>query len=104
KARPTVIFAYTIKGYGLEIAGRPLNHSAQLSGEQIDRLRVAGGLDGATEWDRFPETSAEGQLIAAAAARLRRDPSPPPSRVAVPERLSPRDTAKTSTQAAFGRI
>ena len=28
--RPTVIFAYTIKGYGLEIAGRPPNHSALL--------------------------------------------------------------------------
>src|SRR5262249_42499805 len=54
-SRPTVIFAYTIKGYGLEIAGRPLNHSAQLSGEQIDRLRAAGGLDSANEWDRFPE-------------------------------------------------
>ena len=41
--RPTVIFAYTIKGYGLEIAGRPQNHSALLSGEQIDRLRARGG-------------------------------------------------------------
>ena len=35
--RPTVIFAYTIKGYGLPIAGRPLNHSALLTGAQIDR-------------------------------------------------------------------
>ena len=37
--RPTVVFAYTIKGYGLEIAGRPQNHSALLTGEQIDRFR-----------------------------------------------------------------
>ena len=41
--RPTVIFAYTIKGYGLEIAGRPQNHSALLSGEQIDGLRRSRG-------------------------------------------------------------
>ena len=39
--RPTVIFAYTIKGYGLEIAGRPQNHSALLDGEQIDGFRDA---------------------------------------------------------------
>ena len=43
--RPTVIFAYTIKGYGLEIAGRPQNHSALLDGEQIDRLRDDDGAD-----------------------------------------------------------
>jgi pyruvate dehydrogenase E1 component len=99
-----VIFAYTIKGYGLEIAGRPLNHSAQLSGEQIDRLRVATGLEPDGEWDRFPHASGAGRLIAAAAARLRRDAVPRPAPVAVPEQLSARDTAKTSTQAAFGRI
>jgi pyruvate dehydrogenase E1 component len=103
-SRPTVIFAYTIKGYGLEIAGRPLNHSAQLSGEQIDRLRVATGLEPETEWDRFPEASGEGRLIAAAATRLRREAVPRPAPVAVPEQLSARDTAKISTQAAFGRI
>jgi pyruvate dehydrogenase E1 component len=103
-SRPTVIFAYTIKGYGLEIAGRPLNHSAQLTGEQIDRLRVATGLELGREWDRFPDVSAEGQLIAAAAVRLRRDPTPRAAPVAVPQQLSTRDTAKISTQAAFGRI
>jgi len=102
--RPTVIFAYTIKGYGLEIAGRPLNHSAQLTGEQVDRLRAATGLDREGEWDRFAESSAEGRLIGAAAERLRREQVAHPVAVAVPERLSARDTARTSTQAAFGRI
>ena len=34
--RPSVVFAYTVKGWGLPIAGDPLNHSALLSGEQID--------------------------------------------------------------------
>ncbi len=48
---PTVIFAYTIKGFGLQIAGRPMNHSALLTGEQIGGLRDECGLDEATEWD-----------------------------------------------------
>ena len=38
--RPTVLFAYTMKGWGLPFAGDPLNHSALLSEEQIDALRT----------------------------------------------------------------
>ena len=34
--RPSVVFAYTVKGWGLPIAGNPRNHSALLTGEQID--------------------------------------------------------------------
>jgi pyruvate dehydrogenase E1 component len=101
--RPTVIFAYTIKGYGLEIAGRPHNHSALLDAEQIDRLRSSCGLTPETEWDAFAPQSREGRLLAAAAARLRRDGHRPAAAIAIPDRLSDRDGAKTSTQAAFGR-
>ena len=36
---PTVVFAYTIKGWGLPIAGHPMNHSALLTDEQIAELR-----------------------------------------------------------------
>src|SRR5207237_10277315 len=32
--RPAVLFAYTIKGFGLPIAGRPMNHSALLTALQ----------------------------------------------------------------------
>ena len=33
--RPTVIFAYTVKGYGLPSEGHPQNHSALLTGDQL---------------------------------------------------------------------
>ena len=102
--RPTVIFAYTIKGYGLEIAGRPQNHSALLSGEQVDRLRTEMSLTPDTEWDGFAPTSTEGRLLAAAAARLDRGERPLPAAIPVPETLSDRDPPRISTQAAFGRI
>jgi len=103
-ACPTVVFAYTIKGYGLEIAGRPQNHSALLSGEQIDRFRAASGVTVETEWDRFGADSPEGMLCAEAATRLDRGPRRPAAAIAVPERLSERDGPPISTQAAFGRI
>ena len=38
--RPSVVFAYTVKGWGLPIAGDPLNHAALLTGAQIDELRA----------------------------------------------------------------
>ena len=51
--RPSVVFAYTVKGWGLPIAGDPLNHAALLSAAQIDELRASIGLTVETEWDRF---------------------------------------------------
>jgi pyruvate dehydrogenase E1 component len=101
--RPTVLFAYTIKGYGLEIAGRPQNHSALLSGEQIDRFRGEVGLTAADEWDAFAPHTPEGRLLVEARARLDRGDVPAAELIAVPTVLSQRDPGRTSTQAAFGR-
>ncbi len=101
--RPTVIFAYTIKGYGLEIAGRPQNHSALLDKAQVDRLRASVGLTAATEWDTFPPDSREGRALAAARTRLDRGDRAAAATIPVPSTLSPRDSAPTSTQTAFGR-
>ncbi len=102
--RPTVIFAYTIKGYGLEIAGRPQNHSALLDAEQIDRLRSATGLTVETEWDGYAAETTEGRLLTEARRRLDRGDRNPAALVPVPATLSERDPATTSTQAAFGRV
>jgi pyruvate dehydrogenase E1 component len=102
--RPTVLFAYTIKGWRLPIAGRPLNHSALLTGEQVDELRAELGLTPEDEWDRFPEESPEGRLCARARARLERPPRAPAPRVPVPERTGTRHPARTSTQEAVGRL
>ena len=88
--RPTVIFAYTIKGYGLEIAGRPQNHSALLTRRRSTRLRAETGLTPETEWDAFGDDTREGALLAAARRRLDRRPRPPATQVEVPTTLSQR--------------
>ena len=36
-SRPTIILAYTIKGYGLAVEGHPQNHSALLTEAQLER-------------------------------------------------------------------
>jgi pyruvate dehydrogenase E1 component len=103
RAQPAVIFAYTIKGYGLDIAGRPQNHSALLTEEQIDSLRLSVGLTADTEWDRFPEGSPEAALLGQAAKRLERERRAPVSRIEVPRFLTDKDPQTISTQTAFGR-
>jgi pyruvate dehydrogenase E1 component len=97
-----VIFAYTIKGYGLEIAGRPQNHSALLDAAQVDALRASVGLTPETEWDRF-ESGPEAELLGAAAERLERPADGQAGSTPVPETLRTSAAGTVSTQAAFGR-
>jgi pyruvate dehydrogenase E1 component len=101
--RPTVVLAYTIKGYGLDIAGRPQNHSALLTPDQIDAFRAEVGLTPETEWNTFGTGSAEAQALVRARARLDREPHSRPQHIPTPQRLSDHDPPKASTQAAFGR-
>jgi len=74
--RPTVVFAYTIKGYGLPTEGHPANHSALLSHEQYRDLAITLGTAVDDPWRPFPAGGEEAQLCAAAARRLARPPVP----------------------------
>jgi pyruvate dehydrogenase E1 component len=102
--RPSVIFAYTIKAYGLATEGHPANHSALLSAAEWEALAAELGVDSADPWARFDEDSPEAALSAAAAARLRREPvaahEPPP----VPADVGRAHRGTASTQQAFGRF
>lgn len=102
--RPTVLFAYTVKGRGLVIEGHPSNHSAQLTGAQIEELAIASGIDSTRPWARFAPDSDEGRTCAEAASRLRREPVGSASIPALPTDLPWDYGAHTSTQAAFGRF
>jgi pyruvate dehydrogenase E1 component len=74
--RPTVVFAYTIKGYGLPTEGHPANHSALLSPEQYRDLAATLGADPDDPWRPFPPTSHEAVLCATTARLLARTPLP----------------------------
>src|SRR5438270_8032212 len=70
--RPTVVLAYTLKGYELPIEGHPQNHSALLTEAQLHELAAKLGVDPADPWATFEPGSAPAELLAAAAARLAR--------------------------------
>ncbi len=102
--RPSVVFAYTVKGWGLPMAGNPRNHSALLSGEQVDALRTESGLTPETEWDLPDPTTAAGQWVAQRSRHLQRAPRSPVLGVPVPEATGVRASKPVSTQEAFGRV
>ncbi|WP_174775437.1 transketolase-like TK C-terminal-containing protein [Cryobacterium frigoriphilum] len=101
--RPTVIFAYTVKGYGLPSAGHPQNHSNLLTPGQMDALAIDLGEDRQHPWQRFDTDSPAGRLCASVAAGLTREPvgaSVPPL---VPQDLGRTVVGTSSTQQALGR-
>ena len=101
--RPSVIFAYTVKGWGLPIAGNPRNHSALLQPTQIGEFRDSLGLTEQTEWDRFDASTAAGILCGQRREALRREPRTPAAPVFVPPATGSPGTRPVSTQETFGR-
>jgi pyruvate dehydrogenase E1 component len=103
---PTVVLAYTIKGWHLPFAGHPLNHSMLLNGDQIAALGAELGIAPGAEWERFTADSAPGRACQALAERLfAPEPRPDaPAAVAVPEAVLGAIPETTSTQDMFGRL
>ncbi|MCB0165285.1 MAG: pyruvate dehydrogenase, partial [Anaerolineae bacterium] len=105
--RPTIIFAYTIKGWELPIAGHPLNHSKLLTPAQMTALQKRLGIPAGQEWAPFDPASAAGQLCTQAAARLFSGRPTSPVMLSVndvPETLAIPTTGRLSTQQSFGRL
>jgi pyruvate dehydrogenase E1 component len=102
--RPTVIFAYTVKGYGLATKGHPQNHSALLTEAQMGELadRVGGDID--DPWRAFDAGSAAQELCADTARRLRRPETKPSAPPALPTDIGRTPSGTATTQAALGRV
>lgn len=101
--RPTVVIAYTLKGYGLAIEGHPQNHSALLTEDQLKELAGDLGVDPANPWQGFDPGSAPAELLRATAERLRRADHPTESAPDVLTDLGRTPHGIATTQAALGR-
>ncbi|WP_206497768.1 pyruvate dehydrogenase [Rhodococcus sp. KRD175] len=101
--RPTVIIAYTVKGFGLPTQGHPQNHSSLLTVDEYAALADTLGTDVGSPWGRFEDATAAGQLCADVAERLRREPVPVSAPPAVPTDIGRTPKGTATTQAALGR-
>ena len=102
KDRPSVVFAYTIKGWSLPTEGHPANHSALLNHEQYRELAAKLGEDPDDPFKPLDGPAAElCREVGARLARPRATAVPAPD---VPPDLGRKHTGKASTQQAFGRF
>ncbi len=106
--RPVCFICYTIKGFGLPLAGHKDNHAGLMTPAQVGELQQAMGVRGGHEWDLFEglkisEAELRGFLNAVPFAQSgrRRHEAPP---IAVPNSLALPSRSSASTQAGFGLI
>lgn len=106
--RPTCFIAYTIKGFGLPLAGHKDNHAGLMTKDQLATFRTSMAVGEGREWNFF-----EGLAVAEPDLRRFLDSVPFASkgrrrrhalRIPVPERLFAEAKGSVSTQIGFGRI
>ena len=105
--RPTVIFAYTIKGWRLPIAGDPHNHSKLLSTDEMSTLAEELTIPEDDPWPPFAADSAAERHCRAVARRLYPGPDRQPAGLSahqIPESIPIRTNGMLSTQQSFGQI
>jgi len=106
--RPTMFIAYTIKGYGLPLAGHKDNHSGMMNPLQIAQLREGLGIAEGAEWEPYgglgDNVAAELKAFIAQSPFASTPPEHMSEPVPIPARLPVPDGQEQSTQAAFGRI
>ena len=106
--RPTLFIAYTIKGFGLPLAGHKDNHSGMMNPAQIAGLRQSLGIAAGDEWEPWAglggNAAARLKAFVEASPLARRPAEPRAPAVPVPASLPVPDGAEQSTQAAFGRV
>jgi pyruvate dehydrogenase E1 component len=106
--RPTMFIAYTVKGYGLPLAGHKDNHSGMMNPAQIEQLRASMGVEVGQEWEPFAglggNSAARLRDFVAQSVLAKKPQEPDAPVIAVPERLSVPSGDVQSTQAAFGHV
>ena len=106
--RPVCFIAYTIKGFGLPLAGHKDNHSGLLTPTQMEAWQTTQGVRPGHEWDKFEGLKAPQAELERFLAEVpfiqkgtRRYAAP---QVPVPEKLAFPANPTMSTQQGFGLI
>lgn len=106
--RPVCFLAYTIKGFGLPLAGHKDNHAGLMTEKQMETFRQAMSIRTGSEWDHFEGLGADADALKAFLDAVpfkqegaRRLTAP---RVGTPDTLAAPAQAIASTQQGFGHI
>jgi len=105
---PTCFIAYTIKGFGLPLAGHKDNHAGLMNVEQMRQFKKQMGIDDGAEWERFAGLSLPRETLQRFLDRIPFATRYPrryeARRIDVPTSLPLQIERSMSTQEAFGKI
>jgi pyruvate dehydrogenase E1 component len=105
--RPVCFICYTVKGFGLPMAGHKDNHAGLMTPAQMETFRAAMSVRPGHEWDKFEGLSLPAETLEAFLKRVpfaQRKPQATAPQVAIPEKLPVAIAQSMSTQAGFGAI
>ena len=103
---PSVIFAYTLKGWMLPSIGDPQNHSVNLNPRQMEELRTSLGIAADQTTSRLSSDTPAGRLCLDTGYRLQLQKSEtfPPPKVDIPNGFGRTYSGSSSTQQVFGLV
>src|SRR3974377_826579 len=88
--KPTCFICYTVKGFGLPLAGHKDNHAGLMTPAQVESLRAAMNVRPGYEWHRFEGLAMEPNTLQTFLDRVpfaRRESGHKAPTVAVPDHL-----------------
>jgi pyruvate dehydrogenase E1 component len=106
--KPTCFICYTVKGYGLPMAGHKDNHAGLMTPAQMEVFRKAMAVEQGREWDKFEGLALPAEQLQKfldrvpfAAGPSRRLDAP---EIEVPENLPVTIASTMATQTGFGAL
>jgi pyruvate dehydrogenase E1 component len=106
--KPTCFICYTVKGFGLPMAGHKDNHAGLMTPAQMEVFRKAMAVRPGREWDKFEGLSLPAERLQSfldrvpfAADKARRLSAPA---IAVPDNLAVTIQPTMATQTGFGAL
>src|SRR5690606_13156061 len=106
--RPVVFLAYTVKGFGLPLAGHKDNHAGMLTPAQMDGFRQMMGIRPGHEWDRFEglryDEAALSRFISEVPYNRLKQRRRQAEVIPIPDSLPAPQQPEMSTQQGFGLI
>ncbi len=105
--RPTCFICYTIKGFGLPMAGHKDNHAGLMTPAQMETFRAAMNVRQGHEWDKFEGLALAEAELETFLSRVpfgKREPRHSASEIDVPDTLTVPMQPVMSTQTGFGLV
>jgi len=105
--RPVCFICYTVKGFGLPMAGHKDNHAGLMTPAQMETFRTQNNVRPGHEWDAFEGVTLPAQTLQGFLDKVpfaQRKPQKPAPQLSIPETLPVAIQPSMSTQAGFGAL